>query len=236
MSGDYDVQNAPRRAGWPAIAIFLGVAALALAILLTERSRRAGPDDRRSASVRAALPRDTIDMRSLGYAHGAADAPIVVYEFSDFGCPYCAKFALETYPELHREFVATGRVRWTYVPFVMGNFTNGDAAALSSECAGEQDAFWPMHDRLFAGQREWKGSRDAADLFRTYAAALDLDVQQFQSCYAANRPGERLATHNYVAKALRVRATPSFFINGRLVEGALPLEAFREILTTLLAS
>lgn len=230
------MQNSPRRVGWPAIAILLGVVALAVAILLTERSRRNNPGDRGSAYGQAAASRDTIDMRSLGYSLGAADAPVTVYEFSDFGCPYCAKFALETYPELHREFVATGRVRWTYVPFVMGNFRNGDAAALASECAGEQDSFWPMHDRLFAGQREWKASGDVAGLFGTYATALGLDMEQFQSCYAANRPGERLATHNYVANTLRVRATPSFFINGRLVEGALPLEAFREILTTLLAS
>src|SRR5690606_28569884 len=73
--------------------------------------------------------RETIDVGELGYAAGPADAPLTVVEFSDFGCPYCARFALESYPQLEREFVEGGMVRWVYVPFVMGNFPNGDLAA-----------------------------------------------------------------------------------------------------------
>jgi protein-disulfide isomerase len=238
MSGDTEVNDSTRRFGWPAVLVLLGVIALAVAIVLTERSRRSGAAEGSApanAAYGQAAPRDTIDLSTLGYSHGPDDAPITVYEFSDFGCPYCAKFALETYPELHREFVATGKVRWTYVPFVMGTFPNGDEAARAAECAGEQDEFWAMHDHLFARQREWKGSRDAASLFARYADGLSLDLAGFTSCYRENRRGRRLDLHNYVADALRVRATPSFFINGRLVEGALPIEAFREILTTLSA-
>lgn len=228
-------QKTTRRSGWPVAAGFVALAVLAVAILFTERSRRgaaeSGTGDMYARS--AAEPRDTVDMRRLGYVHGPEDAPITVYEFSDFGCPYCAKFALETYPALHREFVATGKVRWAYVPFVMGTFPNGGEAAKAAECAGEQDRFWVMHDRLFASQREWKGSSSADTLFLQYARELDLDTGRFESCYRENRGGERLALQNYVADALRVRATPSFFINGRLVEGALPIDAFREILTML---
>ncbi|HEU5208821.1 MAG TPA: thioredoxin domain-containing protein [Longimicrobiales bacterium] len=234
MSGDVEVKDTGSGFGKRVLVVVLAVAVLAVAIVLTEGSRRGGPAGS-TARAAGAQPRDTIDMRTLGYSHGPDDAPITVYEFSDFGCPYCAKFALETYPELHREFVTTGRVRWTYVPFVMGTFPNGGEAARAAECAGEQDDFWVMHDRLFQGQREWKGSRDAHALFQSYARELSLDVERFASCYREDRGGERLALQNYVADALRVRATPSFFINGRLVEGALPIEAFREILTTLAA-
>lgn len=232
------MKHETNRIGWPAIAVALGIVALVAAVVLTERSRRGDSSERitgAGAYGQTAAPKDTIDLRTLGYSHGPEDAPITVYEFSDFGCPYCAKFALETYPELHREFVATGKVRWTYVPFVMGSFPNGDGAARAAECAGEQDRFWVMHDRLFQGQREWKGGRDPESLFAQYAAELELDVERFASCYREDRRGQRTSLHNYVADALRVRATPSFFINGRLVEGALPVEAFREILTTLAA-
>ncbi len=223
-----------RRFGWPAVLALLAVAALIVAIVLTERSRGrvTGTD---AVTGAYGQPRDTIDMRTIGYARGPEDAPITVYEFSDFGCPYCAKFALETYPELHREFVATGKVRWAFVPFVMGSFPNGGEATKAAECAGEQDRFWVMHDRLFERQREWKRSGDADALFGQYARELDLDAERFASCYREDRRRDRLAVSNYVADALRIRGTPSFFINGQLVAGALPIEAFREILTSLSA-
>ena len=65
---------------------------------------------------------DTIDLRQIGYSFRADDAPVQVYEFSDFGCPFCAMFARGTFPALHDEFVTSGKVRWTYIPFVMGMF------------------------------------------------------------------------------------------------------------------
>src|SRR5690606_21963849 len=162
--------------------IVLGLLVLIGAIVLTERGRRGGV-----AGNAGVQPRDTIDLSTLGYSHGSGQAPVIVYEFSDFGCPYCAKFALETYPELHREFVATGR------------FGNGSEAARAAECAGEQDEFWRMHDRLFQGQREWKSSSGVESLFESYARELELDVALFVSCYRENRPSDRLALQNYVA-------------------------------------
>lgn len=179
-----------------------------------------------------AIP-DTIDLRKIGYSRGAEDAPVTVYEFSDFGCPFCAMFASGTYPGLHEEFVETGKVRWTYVPFVMGMFPNGAESARAAECAAEQNRFWEMHDLLYTRQNEWKKSRAPEDLFNDYARELGLEPSRFASCYRENRGAARTAINSRAASALGVRATPSFFINGRLVEGALPAEQFRRILTLL---
>lgn len=176
---------------------------------------------------------DTIDLRKIGYSRGAENAPVTVYEFSDFGCPFCGSFARNTYPLLHKEFVETGKVRWTYVPFVMGMFPNGAEAARAAECAAQQGRFWQMHDLLFEKQNEWKASRSPARVFGGYASRLAMDEGRFTSCYREDRGGTRTAINNRVADALRVRATPSFFINGRLVEGALPAEQFRQVLTRL---
>lgn len=173
---------------------------------------------------------DTIDLRRVGYDRGSPDAPVVVIEFADFGCPYCRSFTQSTYPALHQEFVKTGRVRWKYVPFVMGTFPNGAEAARAAECAAEQDAFWPMHDLLFQRQREWKESRRPATLFPGYAAALRLDQVRFATCYREDRGGARTERNNRLSLLLGIRATPSFLVNGRLVEGALPLEVFRQLL------
>lgn len=183
----------------------------------------------------AAAPSDTIDLRQIGYSLGAEDAPVVVYEFSDFGCPFCAMFARGTLPDLHEEFIETGIVRWTYVPFVMGNFPNGAEAARAAECAGAQNRFWEMHDLLYARQNDWKSTRNPTNLFNGYADELDLERGQFSSCYRQNQPRERTDTNNRAAAALRVRATPSFFINGRMIEGALPAEVFRDFLRTTAA-
>ena len=162
---------------------------------------------------------DTINLRKIGYSRGAADAPVTVYEFSDFDCPFCSVFARSTYPGLHDEFVRTGKVRWTYVPFVMGMFPNGAESARAAECAAEQEKFWEMHDLLYARQKEWKSNRNPARLYSGYARELGLDTGRFASCYREDRGAARTAINNRAADALRVRATPSFIINGRLVEG-----------------
>jgi protein-disulfide isomerase len=178
---------------------------------------------------------DTIDLRRIGYTLGAADAPVQVYEFSDFGCPFCGMFARSTFPGLREEFVATGKVRWTYVPVTFG-FPGGRDGARAAECAAEQGKFWEMHDLLYENQNEWKGSRSPERLAGSYAGKLGLDRGRFDSCYRDDRGAARTALHNRAAEGLRVRATPSFLVNGRLVEGALPAEQFRQLLTMLSGS
>jgi protein-disulfide isomerase len=167
-----------------------------------------------------------------GYDRGDPRARVAVVEFSDFGCPYCAHFAEETYPQLAREFVATGAVRWRYVPFVMGMFPNGTEAARAAECAADQGprAFDRMHQRLFEEQDAWKRAADPERVFGAIAASAGLDAARFAACYASDVPDRRIRASNALADQLGVRATPTFFVNGARVEGALPLEQFRAIL------
>ncbi len=182
----------------------------------------------------AVAPADTIDLRNIGYALGDEDAPVKVYEFSDFGCPFCGMFARGTFPTLREEYVETGMVRWTYIPGTFG-FPGGREGARAAECAAEQGKFWEMHDLLYENQNEWKGSDDPERLAGVYAGRIGLDGGRYASCYREDRGAERTALNNRAAQALRVRATPSFFINGRLVEGALPIERFRQALTAVAA-
>lgn len=175
-----------------------------------------------------------VDLTGVGYDVGDPNAPILMVEFSDFGCPYCAQHARETFPRLDEEFVSTGRVFYKHVPFVMGMFPNGDHAARAAECAGEQDRFWPMHDSVYAHQGEWKRGRDPDSVLRGLAGQVVPDGERWESCYAADRQGERTASANAGARRLGVRATPTFFVNGQMVEGALPLSAMRQGLNAML--
>ncbi len=167
-----------------------------------------------------------------GHDRGSTSAPVTVLEFADFGCPYCARFAAETWPVLEREFVTTGRVRWKYVPFVMGMFPNGTEAARAAECAADQGraAFGRMHDRLYAMQDAWAGAGDPAGVLRAAAAAAGLDGPRFAACYLSRAADARIRAANALADALGVRGTPTFFINGQRIQGALPLEEFQTVL------
>jgi protein-disulfide isomerase len=176
------------------------------------------------------LARAQDDLASLGYSRGLASAPVTVVEFGDFGCSACRQFALEGYPAIHEEFVSTGRVRWVYVPFLLGVFPNAPEAARAAECAAEQDAFWPIHDVLFERQEEWKRPRNPASVFQRYVAELSLDRARFDACYDDNGGRARTRANNRAARRNGVRATPTFFVNGRRFEGAPPLEQFRRLL------
>jgi protein-disulfide isomerase len=221
----------------PRVAAPLIVAAAILLSFQLERAPRpialqpVDPPPPSADSTRAGLER-ALAPGAPGFDRGAARSPVTVLEFADFGCPYCAKFATETYPPLAAEFVKTGLVRWRYVPFVLGIFTNGDEAARAAECAGEQGqaAFARMHDRLFAAQDEWKEAADPEGLFRSFASGAGLNAARFASCYAGDSVGQRVAAANALADQLGVRATPTFFINGERVEGSLPLDQFRAVL------
>jgi protein-disulfide isomerase len=208
------------------------LAGLALAATLAA----CGESSARSAADPAIQPVDgqqqsaSIDLATLGHAEGAEDAPVTVYEFSDFGCRFCSLFTLHTYPELRREFVETGKVRWVSVPFVIGMFPNGESAARAAECAAEQDRYFPMHQKLFEAQSEWANDKKAERLFAGYARELGLDAARYTSCYAENRGGARTANNTRAAEMFGITGTPTFFVNGRMIQGALPLDLFREVL------
>ena len=182
------------------------------------------------------LPGESVDFVTLGYDFGSPEAPLRIAELSDFGCGYCRKFHEETFPVLKEEYIGAGTVLWKYVPIVTGMFPHGDLSALAGECAGEQGSFEGMLDRLFQDQGEWKSSGDPMPHFFGYASELGLNTEQFQSCVSEERPEERLAAGKRAARALGVRGTPSFLINGYPVQGALPIQLFRDILDNELAA
>jgi protein-disulfide isomerase len=205
--------------------------------------RDRAPLDRRPPTAAPALPAAAevtpdgqatppIDLRGIGHDVGVPSAPVTVVEFADFGCPYCAEFARDVWPTVRKEYVETGKVRWKYVPFVMGMFPNGAEATRAAECAGAQGepAFWAMYDRLFQRQPEWKMIRSPGGLFARYATDLHLDARAFGSCYAADARRGRVTAANDASSKLGVRVTPTFFVNGQRLEGALALADFRMVL------
>jgi len=181
-------------------------------------------------------PPPDIPLEELFHEMAVGDAPVTVVEFSDFGCQYCGQFHRETLPELRRDYIATGKVRWRMVPFVLGMFPNGLEAMRAAGCVAEQDdeAFWAMHDTLFAKQDVWKATRYADQLFRSYAVVAGADADAFTECFDGARASDRVTAANALANRTGVRSTPTFFVNGQLVQGALPAREFRQLLDAAL--
>jgi protein-disulfide isomerase len=172
-----------------------------------------------------------MDLKAVGHTLGDEDAPVTVVEFSDYGCAYCRRFTEETFPYLYSEFIQDGRVRWVHVPFVLGKFPHSEEAVLAAACAGEQgsNVFWATHMALFRNQPQWRQG-DPEPMFRRYVEDAGGDPAAFDACYTEGRPAASLDRAAQIAAAAGVSATPTFFVNGRRVQGAAPLEEFRRAL------
>lgn len=171
-----------------------------------------------------------------GHDRGSQRDAVEIAEFMDFGCSQCARFATETMVALDSEFVRTGRARWKAIPFVLGVFRNSAQAAEAAECAAEQGAFWPMHDRLFAEQQAWSAKRRPDELFIGWAAALGADTVKFRACLSSGAARDRVKRNGELARWAGVLGTPTFVIGRkRIVVGAYPYARFRAIVLEELA-
>jgi len=165
---------------------------------------------------------------------GRADAAITVFEMSDFQCPFCRGFALETMPALDSEYVHTGKVRFIYVNFPLTHVhRNAQAAAEVAVCAARQGKFWPMHDLLFRHQTQWAGLATPLSFFLALGDSARLDRPRLARCVtrrAAQAEVDADASNSANAGA---SATPTFYVEKLLVSGAAPLAVFRHLLDSL---
>lgn len=188
------------------------------------------------AAERAAVP-DSIEGATIEVGHtlGRPDAPLAVVEFSDFGCPYCARFARGTFPSLTQEFIDAGLVRWRYVPVTFG-FPGGQLMGAAAECAADQggaEAFWRAHDLFYERQVALR-EEGARPRLLDWLEEQGLDRDALESCIESPEIQARLDAHNQVAQEWYVRGTPTFLVNGVPMSGALPLGFFRQVFSTVL--
>lgn len=180
-------------------------------------------------AVEPPIPRERLVLaveRGPGAARGRTDAPVTLVEFSDFQCSFCRRFWRETLPRIEAEYIATGKVRFVYRHLVVLGAASSRAAQ-AAECAREQGKFWRYHDLLFELGPS-AGFTDAT--FTEFAEDLGLDTRAFGTCLASGRHADRVLAESAVARRLGASGTPSFLINGRLLIGAQPFEAFTRVL------
>ncbi len=173
------------------------------------------------------------------YIKGNADAELTLIEFSDFQCPYCARFYKETLPLIQKEYIDTGKVRMVYRDFPLSNaHPEAQKAAEAAQCAGEQGKFWEMHDKLFD-----KHSALAIGHIKRYARELGLSGKRFDECVDSGRFREEVLKDLQDGQAAGVQGTPTFFlgrtqpgktINGVIIRGARPYISFKQAFERML--
>jgi protein-disulfide isomerase/plastocyanin len=161
---------------------------------------------------------------------GDENAPVTIIEFSEFQCPFCGKFFEETYPQIVKNYVDTGKVKYVFRDFPLDFHPNAQKAAEAAECAGEQDKYFEMHDLLFANQ----DALDVASL-KSYAKKLKLNTADFDECLDSGAMADEVAKDLADGQSYGITGTPGFFINGKMLSGAMPYEAFEAEIEAALA-
>ncbi len=159
---------------------------------------------------------------------GDPNAPILIVEYSDFECPFCARFFSETYPQLLQEYIDTGKVKLVYKDFPLNFHPQAKPAAIAATCvynALGDEKFFEMHDTIFKNQ----ASLSAANL-KTWATELGVATSFYDSCIEDPEVSAEVDADFAEGSALGVSGTPSFVINGELLVGAQPFSAFKQVI------
>jgi protein-disulfide isomerase len=164
-------------------------------------------------------PKVAVD--ATGPSKGPATAPVTIVEFSDFECPYCVK-AEPTVKALLAKY--PDKIRLVYRDFPLPMHPNAPKAAEAAHCAGDQGKYWEMHEKLFANAQKLQ----VADL-KKHARDVGVDGAKFDKCLDSNEKAPLVEKNKKAGEEAGVTGTPAFFINGRPLSGAQPLEAFTAI-------
>jgi protein-disulfide isomerase len=213
------------------IATVLVLVAASAVIALTVRNwRQASAQTTRQAPAptppKAPQPLDGAE------SVGSASAPLAMVIYSDFQCPYCAKFARETWPTIKKDFVDTGRVLVVFRHFPLPMHNEARGAALAATCAARQGKFWQVHDLLFQNQQQLSLQTE-----RALALDVGVDGTQFDECMQHQPGSTGIARDMESAQSLGLNSTPTFLIGriqadrtvkvSEIVLGAQPEDRFK---------
>lgn len=207
-----------------------------LAACLVSCTHAAAPDSPPAPDPGAApdASAPTTDFNTLG----SADAPVMMLEFSDLQCPYCAQFALYTFPRLKQAYIDTGRVRYVSHELPLSIHPQAIPAALAARCAGEQDRYWEYRHAVFDAQ-----ARLSAEIWDDLARQLGLNVDRFAECRRDGRQFQAVHADAQLAASYGLASTPSFVIGrpsngrvvGRTIGGAQPFDTYAAKIDAFLA-
>jgi protein-disulfide isomerase len=185
-------------------------------------------------------PKPQVNRNSMG----DPNAPVQIVEYSDFQCPFCERFTVDTEPLLEEYFVKTGKLYFTYrsagnwVSNNMGGVrTESQDAALAAYCAADQNKFWEMHASLFANNRDVEDQGSFTDRrLKAMADSIGLDMSAFNDCYNSGKYADQVQQDMQDALDAGAQGTPYFVmtykVNGEVktetIDGAQPINIFQQ--------
>ena len=173
-----------------------------------------------------------VEAENVAWSAGNPDAPVQIVEFTDYQCPFCQQYAVETFPTVFAEMIESGRVFYAIKDLPLDNLhPEAIVAATAVRCAGEQEAYKEMHDAVFANQSLWAGNGETAAInaFADLAKEIGIDSDALVSCIALGEQREQVLANQQESFALGVNSTPTFYINGYPLRGAQPIEVFEGV-------
>ena len=159
----------------------------------------------------------TVASQSNGTTLGDKNAPVAVIEFGDYQCPACAAFFTQEEPTIIKNYVDTNKISFTFVPF---SFIGAEsfAAAQAAYCAGDQGKYWPYHDALYNDQHGENTGYFSTSKLEEYAQTLSLNTTTFKQCFEGGKYKAQVDTDYNYGVSKNVQATPSFLVDGQLVD------------------
>lgn len=220
-----------RQTNWILIGGIVGVGVISLFGLLFFSLQGSGPPTPEPTPTRSFVLQDHCENNPENCViTGSADAPVTIIEVSDYGCGHCKNFNLDTADTLKAQYVDTGLVRWIILPYALGGQTGYPTApsANAALCTVEQGAFEEYHKALF--EIQGTGSFNTLNGFVGVAENLGLDSDALAACVEDGRYNSIVQQNIQIANNAGIGSTPSFFINGELIRGNMPLANFQAII------
>lgn len=169
---------------------------------------------------------------------GDVNAPVTIVEFGDYQCPFCGRFFSQVGPRIREEYIKTGKVKMIYRDFAFLGPESVEAA-MASQCAAEQKSFWEYHDGLYKAEIadgiEHNGNL-SEPFFKSLASSLGLDRPRFDSCLASKKYLKEVEKDYADGLAAGITGTPTSFVNGRMLSGAIPYEQVKAAIEEALAA
>ncbi len=174
----------------------------------------------------------TVPVSDSDWSKGGKDATVTLVKYSDFQCPACATYATLV-DRLHKNYGDKLRIVYRQFPLTPIH-SNAQLAAQAAEAAGLQGKFWEMHTLLFSGQKDWSDDQDPTEGFTLYATGLGLNVDQFTTDLTGNAVKKSVREDVKGANSANITSTPTFFLNGLLIESPGGFEQFKKVIDAVL--
>lgn len=218
------------------ISVLIAGVLIAAAVVYDTGKNSANPSGESNQLNPPVNPQVSLELNSGDVILGDASAPVTIIEYGDFQCPFCGKFFSETESLIKENYVRAGKVKFIYRHFAFLG-PESTAAAEAVECAKEQKKFWEYHDALYNAEildGQERNENLNPDLFQSIAAKLNMNSTSFSLCLNSHRYVEKVKQDYAGGLAAGVNSTPTIFINGTKIAGAMPYANFKALIDNFL--